>query len=159
MYYKFLGIDALISGWITANLLAVITVFFFRRTIIFDKIVDWLENRAPNQFFHQNSRLIVFAFLVVLLGLILSIIIIVEPIQGGVMAFISNFIQADSAWSQYFFIMEDLLLIGGILISLALIPFLGFLYSRICQVINTWRKTHFRVIRIHKLEKIGRAHV
>ena len=152
MYYTFLGIDALISDWITANLLAVITVFFLKRTILFDKIVAWLEKRAPNQFFHQNSRPIVFAFLVVFLGLILSIIIIVEPIQGGVMAFISNFIQADSAWRQYFSIIEDLLLIGGILISLALIPFVGFLYSRICQVINTWRKTHFRVIRIHKLE-------
>ncbi|GAH38955.1 unnamed protein product, partial [marine sediment metagenome] len=62
MYYTFLGIDALISGWITANLLALITVFFFKRTNIFDKIVDWLEKRAPNQFIHQNSRLIVFAF-------------------------------------------------------------------------------------------------
>jgi hypothetical protein len=48
--YTFLGIDALISGWITAHLLAVITVFFLRRTIIFNSTVDWLEKQAPNQF-------------------------------------------------------------------------------------------------------------
>lgn len=150
--YTFLGIDSLISGWITAHLLAVITVFFFKRTIIFDTIVDWLEKRAPNQFFHQNSRSLVFAFLVVFLGLILSIIIIVEPIQGGLIAFISNYFQTDSGWKQYFYIMEELFLIGGIMISLALMPLVNYLYSRICKVINVWRKTHFRVIRIHKLE-------
>lgn len=152
MYYTFLGIDALISGWITAHLLAVITVFFLRRTIIFNSTVDWLEKQAPNQLIRQNSRLLVFLFLVVSLGSILSIIIIVEPIQGGVMAFISNYLQANSTWRQYYFILKDILIFGGILISLALFPIVNFLYSRICQVINTWRKTRFRVIRFHKLE-------
>ena len=152
MYYTFLGIDALISGWITAHLLAVITVFFFKRTIVFDSIVDWLAKRTPNQFLRQNSRSIVFAILVVFLGSILTIIIIFEPIQGGLMALISNYLQGDSPLREYFFIMEDLFLIGGILISFAFIPLVSFLYSRICQVINAWRKTHFRVIRIHQLE-------
>ena len=114
MYYTFLGIDALISGWITAHLLAVITVFFLRRTIIFNSTVDWLEKQAPNQLIRQNSRLLVFLFLVVSLGSILSIIIIVEPIQGGVMAFISNYLQANSTWRQYYFILKDILIFGGI---------------------------------------------
>ena len=152
MYDIFLGNDALISGWITAHLLAVITVFFFRRTIIFDSIVDWLEKQAPNDFIRHNSRSLVFLILVVPLGTILSIIIIVQPIEGGVIVYISNYFQADSTWSQYYYILKYLLIIGGILVSLALIPMVSYLNSRICQVINALRKTRFRVIRINKLE-------
>lgn len=147
-----LGINTLISGWITALLVAILSVYFFGRTELFDSIVKWLERTTPNEFIFRNSRWLVALAIFIFLGLFLSILMSLEPDQDGlILSFLKNFI-AETFWSQYFFIIDDLLIASGVLLLIALIPTINFIFSKIFQKINHFRNTRFRVIKFQNLE-------
>ena len=148
----FLGINTLISGWITALFIAILSVYFLGRTELFDSIVNWLERTTPNEFIFRNSRWLVALAILIFLGLFLSILMNLEPDQDGLFfSFLKNLI-AETIWSQYYFVVDDVLIAFGVLLILALIPTINFIFSKIFQRINHFRNTRFRVIRFQNLE-------
>jgi small-conductance mechanosensitive channel len=48
--------------------------------------------------------------------------------------------------------LDDLIIVSGVLILLAFIPTINFIFSRICKVIDNLRETRFRVVRVQNLE-------
>ena len=147
-----LGINTLISGWITALLIAILSVYFLGRTELFDSIVNWLERTTPNEFIFRNSRWLVALAFFIFLGLFLSILMSLEPDQDGLILSSLKNIIAETFWSQYYFIVDDVLIASGVLLLLALIPTINFIVSKIFQKINHFRNTRFRVIKFQNLE-------
>jgi len=147
-----LGINTLISGWITAVLIALLSVYFLGRTELFDSIVNWLERTTPNEIIFRNSRWLVALAIFIFLGLFLSILMSLEPDQDGLILSSLKNIIAETFWSQYYFIVDDVLIASGVLLLLALIPTINFIFSKIFQKINHFRNTRFRVIKFQNLE-------
>lgn len=148
MFTLLLGMDVLISGWITAHLVAIAAAYFLIRTHQFDLAIDWLKEKVPGRFFYRNSRWMGYLLIVAFLGTSLTVLMRLEPIQAGLLTFIFD----QSHWSQYYGILDDLLIAFGILILLALIPIINRIYTQVSQKINDWRYTRFRVIKIQSLE-------
>lgn len=152
MFTLLLGMDVLISGWITAHLLALIATSFLMRTAQLNWTIEWLKQVVPGQFFNRNSRRVTFLLIVALLGGILSVVMSLQPVKGGLLASILKNFHPPSKWSRYYFLLDDLLIAFGILILLALIPLINRLFSRIHQTIDEWRHTRFRIVRIQSVE-------
>lgn len=148
MFTLLLGMDVLISGWITAHLLAIAAAYFLIRTHQFDLAIDWLREKIPNRFFYRNSRRIGYLLMVAFLGTSLTMVMRLEPIQAGILASIFD----KTHWSQYYGILDDVLIALGILLLITLIPIINRIYSQLSQRINGWRHTRFRVIKIQNLE-------
>lgn len=148
MFTLLLGMDVLISGWLTAHLLAIAAAYFLIRTHQFDLAIDWLKEKIPNHFFYRNSRWIGYLLMVAFLGTSLTLIMRLEPIQAGILASIFD----KTNWSQYYAILDDGLIAFGILLLITLIPVINHMYSRFSQRIHGWRHTRFRVIKIQNLE-------
>jgi small-conductance mechanosensitive channel len=148
----FLGINTLISGWITALLIAILSVYFLGRTELFDSIVNRLERTTPNEFVFRNSRWLVALTIVISLGLFFSILMSLEPDQDGLVLSLLKNRTAETTWNQYYFIVDDILIAFGVLLIIALIPTINFIFSRIFQKINHYRNTRFRVIKFQNLE-------
>jgi small-conductance mechanosensitive channel len=152
MITEFLGLDVLISSWIIAHLLAIISVFFLRQTSIFDSIVLWLEKITPHKFVYRNSRWFTYLFIVAALGALLTILMILIPLQSGIVPMIVEYFQADSMGSNESSSLDKLMVTVGILFLLSFVPFINRSYTKVCQTIRDWRHTHFQVIKFYNLE-------
>jgi len=151
MYTFILGTNG-VSNWVTAHLLAVVLVYPLIRTKHFNSFVRWVENRSPFNFFQKNSRWIAYILIITILGGSLSVAMSLDSGPDGIWASILTFTQNDAVWRRYSMILHNLLISLGLLASLSFIPITGNLFSRIYQLINEWRHTRFRMIRLHKLE-------
>jgi small-conductance mechanosensitive channel len=151
MYTFILGTNG-VSNWVTAHLLAVVLVYPLIRTKHFNSFVRWVENRSPINFFQKNSRWIAYILTITILGGSISVAMSLDSGPDGIWASILTFTQNDAAWRRYSMILHNLLISLGLLASLSFIPISGNLFSRIYQLINEWRHTRFRMIRLHKLE-------
>lgn len=152
MFTEFLGLNVLVSSWIIAHLLALISVYFLRQTNVFNSIVLWLEKRAPHQFIYRNSRWFAYLFIVAPLGALLTILIILIPLQGGIVPMILEYFKADSMGSIESSRLDKLMVATGILFLLSFIPFINRSYTQVCKTIRDWRHTRFQVIKFHNLE-------
>lgn len=149
---KFLGINTLISGWITAYLLALLCLYFIRRTTFFESLVNRLKGGSSSKFIKRNSDLLVAFSLVISLGLSLSILMSFQPDKDSIIStFIIN-IFGESVWTQYNYVFDDLLISLGVLLIILLIPTINLLFSKIYQKIDYYRETRFRVIKYQNLE-------
>jgi small-conductance mechanosensitive channel len=149
---KFLGINTLISGWITAYLLALLCLYFIRRTTFFDSLVKRVKGTSSRKFVKRNSDLLVAFSLVISLGFSLSILMSFQPDQDSIIsAFIIN-IAGESVWTHYNYLFDDLLITFGVLLIILLIPTINILFSKIYQKIDYYRETRFRVIKYQNLE-------
>jgi hypothetical protein len=83
---KFLGINSLISGWITAYLLALLCLYFIRRTSFFDSLVHRLKQASSSNFIKRNSDLLAAFSVVLSLGLSLSVLMSFQPDQDSLIS-------------------------------------------------------------------------
>jgi len=148
----FLGINTLIISWITAILLAVISVYFIIRTQHFINLVSWLENFTTNDFVLNNPRSILAGSLVISIGLILAILMSFEPDQNSIILTSIRGFLTESTWNRYFQYFDDLFIVSGVIFLLVFIPIINFIFSRVCGLINNLRDTRFRVVRFQSLE-------
>jgi len=149
---RFLGINTLISGWITAHLLAVLSVYFLGRTDLFDSMVKWLERTTPTGFVNRNSRWLIAFLLVITIGVSLSILLSFEPDQDGLVASLFKKLTAESKWTQYYSLFDDLLIALSILFIIAFIPSINSIFTRVFRIIEHYQNTRFRVIKYQNLE-------
>lgn len=151
MFTLILGSNG-VANWVTAHLLALILIYPLIRTKQFNSFVHWVEYRTPSNFLQKNSRWIAYILIITILGGSLSVAMSLDSGPDGVWASILTFTQNDASRGRYSMILHNLLITLGLLASLSFIPITGALFTRIYQVINKWRHTRFRVIKIHKLE-------
>jgi small-conductance mechanosensitive channel len=152
MDFKFLGINTLISGWITAYLLALLCLYFIRRTVFFDSIVNRIKRASASSFVQRNSDLLAAFSLVITLGFSLSILMSFQPEQDGIISAFIIKIAGEQVWTQYNYLFDDLLITLGVLLIILLIPTINLLFSKIYQKIDYYRETRFRVIKYQNLE-------
>jgi small-conductance mechanosensitive channel len=148
----FLGINTLIISWITAILLAGLSVFFIVRTSQFAFLVSWLESSIKNDFVLRNSRLIMAGSFGIGISLFLGILMGLEPDQNSTILLIFRDSLTGPNWSRYFHYFDDIFIIFGIIFLAAFIPISNFAFSRVCNLIDNLRDTRFRVVRIQSLE-------
>ena len=154
MFTVLLGIDVLVSGWITAHLLAVVLVYYIARTERMGLIIQLLGKMAPNPFFERNSRWVTYLFIFALLGASFTFLMNQEPIQQGILASVFPLFGDESWWSQYSFMVDDVLVALALLVLLTFVPLINALFDKSCQTIEAWRYTHFRAIKIQNLELV-----
>ena len=149
---RFLGINTLISGWIAAHLLAILSVYFLGRTDFFNSLVNLLERTTPNEFVKRYSRWLVAFGLVISIGLSLSILMSFEPDQDGLVGDIANKFAPESVWRGYTYFFDDLLIIFGVLFIIAFIPTINLIFTKVFLKIEYYRDTRFRVLKYQNLE-------
>jgi small-conductance mechanosensitive channel len=148
----FLGINALIISWITAILLSILSVYFVIRTAQFDSLVSWLESSITNDFVLRNSRLLMAGSFLIAIFLFLAVLMSFEPNQNStILLLIRNSITGPN-WELYSHHLDDLFIVFGIIFLAIFIPVSNFIFTRVCNLINTLRDTRFRVVRIQSLE-------
>jgi len=148
----FLGINTLIISWITAILLAVLSVYFILRTSHFKSLVDWLERTSPNDFILANSRVLLAGLFFISIGVFLAILMSFKPDQDSIVLSSGSKLISQSIWNRYFLFLDDLIIIAGVLTLLVFIPTVNFIFIRICKIIDNLRETRFRVVRVQNLE-------
>lgn len=147
-----LGLDFLISGWISAHLLALLAVYLLVRFNHLDHLVRWIEILSPSEFYHRTARKIFYVFMVALIGMFLTILMSIDPIQVEMIPrFIQNLLS-DNFWTQYYYFIDDLLLAAGLIVLISFVPIINRIFQKIFLTIDTWRHTRFRVVRIQNLE-------
>ncbi len=149
---KFLGIDSLISSWITAYLLALLCLYFIRKTSFFESLVNRMRQASSSNFVRRNTELLAAFCLVIFLGLSLSILMSFQPDQDSIISGLIIKIFGESVWTKYNFMFDDLLISLGVLLIILLIPTINLLFSKIYQKIDYYRETRFRVIKYQNLE-------
>ena len=149
---KFLGINSLISGWITAYLLALLCLYFIRRTSFFDSLVHRLKQASSSNFIKRNSDLLAAFSVVLSLGLSLSVLMSFQPDQDSLISAFIIKVAGESVWTRYSFLFDDLLISVGVLLIILLIPTINKFFSKIYQKIDYYRETRFRVIKYQNLE-------
>jgi small-conductance mechanosensitive channel len=147
-----LGIDFLFSSWLIAGAIALLSVYFLKRTNLFGSIVHLLERRVQNQFVNRNSRLITSLVLMTLICLGLFQILGADSIQNGNLMDLINIIKSDSSSNFNTLFLNDLVALMALLVLLSTIPAINFFYTRLLRQIEDWRKTRFRLVKFQNLE-------
>jgi putative flippase GtrA len=104
---KFLGISSLISGWITAYLLALVCLYFIRRTSFFGSLVQQLKLASSSNFIKRYSDLLVAFSVVITLGLSLSILMSFQPDQDSLISAFIIKVVGETTWTRYNFLFDD----------------------------------------------------
>jgi small-conductance mechanosensitive channel len=152
MNTSLLGIDFLISGWITAFFLMGMVVYLFIRSRTFDLVVHWVERKAPALFLRRNARRVAVGLVLLLLVVFLFILSGVGRNKESILNIIRSILQDEAQLSKLKKIVENILVASAVLFLLAFFPIFNSLFTRISHTIDTWRETRLKVIKIHNLE-------
>lgn len=147
-----LGFDILISSWIAAHLLAAVTAYFLIRTDTADSVTSWLQQEVPGFVYHHNARKITFLFLIVSIGGILTVLMNLNPIQEDFLAPLLSLPHDDPNLVRFFSFLDNLLIVLGIVILILFVPIINTLFTKLYHIIDGWRHTRFRMIKIQRLE-------
>lgn len=149
---SFFGINTPIISWIAAILLAMLTAHFFIRSAFFDNLVNWIEKSIAGGVILGNSRMAIAGISTISFGLLLGILMNLEPDQSSTLIIAAKERISPAAWDKYYPLIDDLFIIIGIFALLVLIPVTNLVISRTCRVIEKLRETRFRVVKIQSLE-------
>jgi small-conductance mechanosensitive channel len=147
-----LGFDVLITSWIAAHLLAAVSAYFLMRTDTVNSVASWLEQEVPGFVYHRNARKITFLLLIVSIGGILTVMLNLNPIQDNLLAPLLNLPQDDPNLIRFFSFLDNLLIVLGIILLMFFIPIINTIFTKLYRIIDGWRHTRFRVIKIQRLE-------
>lgn len=148
----FLGINIIVSGLITALFLSIIITYLFKRSENFKSLSGWLARIIDSKYLQRNSQSLLSFILMISLWLILTVLMSLEPDQGGVItSFIKNLIP-ESSWRGYSYLVDEIVIALGVIFILVLVPLINWFFLKISAIIHNLRNTRFKVVRIQNLE-------
>ena len=95
MFTLLFRVNVLVSGWITALILAILLAFFFGQTRIYRSILQSIEATTQNRFHKLSIRWMARMTMVVVSGAALAILLSLDPVPNNGLASIFRLVQND----------------------------------------------------------------
>lgn len=153
------GVDVLVSGWVTASFLAILIAFFFGQTQIYQSFIQAKESTKTNRLYKFCIRWVARIIVVGVSGVILAVVLNLEPVPNSGLIPIFKQIQNDRWQEKSTFILDDFEVTFIVLALLLFIAVTNRLYASLYRRIDDWGHYHFRTIRIQKLDLLTRAQI
>ena len=153
------GVDARLSSWVTAFFLAILVAIFFGQTRIYQSILQSKQAATQNRFRKLWIRWITRLTVVGVAGVVLGILLNLEPVPNSGLAPVFKLIQNDFWQEKNLFILDDLEVIFIVLFLSLFIIGTNRLYASLSRIIEDWEHYNFRTIRIQKLDLLTRVQI
>ncbi len=149
-----LSILVLLFSWTTAHLFTIPTIYFVRVTHLYDlSAFQALKHRSGKKAVGYLRKLI-FASILIGLGLLLAVLLGVQPIHLIWKNYIQNFMDFELTQTLMSGLLDNLVLALSIFFVFQTIGLVNEFFPRLYQLLEKWRDTRFRVIRFKSLELI-----
>lgn len=154
MLVLLLSIFVLLFSWTTSHLIAVPATYFVRATHLYNVPVFQAFNPLAGKKAVGYLRKLVFAAILIVLGLLLSAILGIEPIYLTWKNYVQNFVDFDLTQTLMRGLLTNLVLALGIFVVTQTMTFVNELFPRLYEMLTKWRHTRFHVIRFKSLELV-----
>ena len=154
MLVLLLSILVLLFGWAAAHLFAVPTTYLIRATHLYNIPVFKAFNPLNGKKAVRYLRKLIFAAILVILGLLLAAVLGVKPIYLMWKGYVQNFVDFDLTQTLMRGLLDNLVLALGIFIVLQVITLVNEFFPRLYELLKKWRYTRFHVIRLKSMELI-----
>ena len=149
-----LSIFVLLFSWTAAHLFAVPTTYLVRTTHLYNlPVFQALSPRAGKKAVSYLRKLI-FAAILILLGLLLAAVLGIQPIHLLWKSYIQNFMDFELTQTLMSGLLDNLVLALGIFIISQTIAFVNEFFPRLYAILEKWRYTRFHVLRFKSLELV-----
>jgi small-conductance mechanosensitive channel len=149
-----ISIGVLSAAWFVAHILATITLNLVRGARPWKILIQVLNRDGEEDVRPQSLRPFIFILLIVAVGFALTFAVGFEPLQNAWFGRVTSFAFDERTQSVVATFLDYLLLTLGITVTVQLISIFNRIFPRLREIIDDWRYTRFRVIRIQSLELI-----
>ena len=149
-----LSILVLLFSWTAAHLFAVPTIYFVRATRLYNIPVFQTLNPQTGKKAVSYLRKLAFAVILILLGLLLSAVLGIEPVYLAWKSYIQDFVDFELTQTLMSGLLDNVMLALGIFIVFQTISFLNGFFPRLYELLEKWRHTRFHVLRFRSLELV-----
>ncbi|MGB7873410.1 MAG: mechanosensitive ion channel domain-containing protein [Anaerolineales bacterium] len=149
-----LSILVLMFSWTAAHLFAVPTTYFVRATHLYN--IPVLQALSPQVGKKGVSylRKLVFAAILILLGMLLAAVLGIQPIYLAWKDYIQDFVDFELTQTLMSGLLDNVMLALGIFVVFQTITFVNEFFPRLYELLEKWRHTRFHVIRFRTLELV-----
>lgn len=144
----------LLFSWTAAHLFAVPATYFVRATHLYNiPVLQTLSPRTGKKAVIDLRKLI-FAAILVVLGLLLAAVLGIQPIYLTWKSYIQNFVDFELTQTLMSGLLDNVVLTLGIFIVVQTITFVNEFFPRLYKIFEKWRHTRFRMLRFRSLELV-----
>ena len=148
------SILVLLFSWTTAHLFTVPTIYFVRTTHLYNlPVFQKLRPRAGKKAVSFLRKLI-FASILIGLGLLLTVVLGIQPIHLIWKNYIQNFVDFELTQTLMSGLLDNLVLALSIFFVFQVIDLVNDFFPRLYRLLEKWRHTRFRMLRFKSLELI-----
>jgi len=149
-----LSILVLLFSWTAAHLFAVPTIYFVRATHLYNVPVFQTLNPRTGKKAVSYLRKLVFAAILIVLGLLLSAVLGIEPVYLAWKSYIQDFVDFELTQTLMSGLLDNVMLALGIFVVFQIISFFNGFFPRLYELLEKWRHTRFHVLRFRSLELV-----
>ncbi len=149
MFIVALGI--LVAGWVVARLVQKILLRIFERTTLNDRLTKWLGQEDPEVLDQRIARLLYLGIRLLSLGIFLFYAYRITPVQMVVVAVV-EFIAYLATLTLVIYLVNLLILSFITWVMVRALRLVNSSFERLYGVINGWRETRIKAIKIQRLE-------
>ena len=154
MLVLLLSILVLLFGWTAAHLFAVPTTYLVRATHLYNVPMFNAFSPANGKKAINYLRKLIFASILIVLGLLLAAILGIEPIYLMWKGYIQNFFDFDLTQTLMSGLLDNIVLAFGIFIVVQIISLVNEFFPRLYKLLKEWRHTRFHVIHFKGMELV-----
>jgi small-conductance mechanosensitive channel len=144
----------LLFSWTAAHLFAISMIYFVRATRLYNlPVFQVLSPRAGKKAVGYLRKLI-FAAILIVLGLLLAAVLGIEPIHQTWKNYIQTFVDFDLTQTIASGLLDNVMLSLGIFVVFQTISFINEFFPQLYELFEKWRHTRFNMLRFRNLELI-----
>jgi len=149
-----LSMLVLLFSWTAAHLFALPTTYLVRATHLYN--IPAFQALSPKAGKKAVSylRKLVFAAILIVLGMLLAAVLGIEPIYLAWKGYIQNFVDFELTQTLMSGLLDNVMLALGIFVVFQTISFVNEFFPRLYELLNNWRRTRFHVLRFKSLELV-----
>jgi small-conductance mechanosensitive channel len=149
-----LSMFVLLFSWTTAHLFAVPMIYFVRAAHLYSVPVFQAFSPQAGKKAVPYLRKMIFAAILILLGLLLAAILGIQPIYTIWKSYIQNFVDFELTQTLISGLLDNVMLALGIFVVSQTITFINDFFPRLYELLGKWRHTRFHVLRFKSLELV-----
>jgi len=154
MLVLLLSILVLLFSWTAAHLFAVPTIYLVRATHLYNIPVFQALRPRAGKYAVSYLRKLIFASILIVLGLLLAVVLGVEPIHLAWKGYFQNFMGFELTNTLMSGLLDNVMLALGIFVVFQIITLINELFPRLYELLEKWRHTRFHVLHFKSLELI-----
>ena len=149
-----LSLLVLLFSWTAAHLFAVPAIYFVRATHLYNIPVFLPLAPRVGKKAVSYLRKLIFAAILITLGLLIAMVLGIQPIYLTWKSYIQRFVDFDLTQTLMSGLLDNVMLALGVFVVFQTLTFVNEFFPRIYELLEKWRHTRFHVIRFRSLELV-----